>query len=387
MHTSKYPDPPKMLPAERIIAVYQAVCSADSADQLASAIAWEQTVEVVAEAVHHQRVLDEFVGQVEAVNHQQGMATITISYNPELVCNRVSALFNLAYGNVSMYPGVRLLELEIPPALADNIGGPGYGIAGIRTLTHTKNQPLLATALKPRGTPHQALAEIAAQFASAGGDIVKDDQNLIAADIAEFSDRVGRCQQAIVEVNQRKNKHCVYFPHIAGNFTEMSAQLEVCKSLDIKAVLTCPLVVGLDISKQLCSSFGMAQMGHPAMSGAFTHAQQQGIDASVLLGTLYRLAGVDISVFPGSGGRLSLNTATTNRIQQRLHQRIGTIEQTMCCPAGGKSLQTIPALLDQFGNNAMYLVGGALLAHVDGIQAATCEYKKILLEKSQNSVL
>ncbi len=378
MHTPKYPDSTSISSNKRIIAVYQAVCPAASADKLATAIAWEQTVEVVPEAVHHQRVLDEFVGQVEAVNYIDGLATIHISYNPDLVCARVSALFNLAYGNVSMYPDVRLLDLKIPPALADKIGGPQFGIQGLRQLSNTKNRPLLATALKPRGAPHQALADIAAQFASAGGDIIKDDQNLIEEKVEDFTDRVSRCQQAITEANQHGNRHCLYFPHISGNSAEMSAQLEVCKLLDIRAVLTCPLVTGLDLAKELCSTYGMAHMGHPAMSGAFTHAHRQGIDASVLLGTLYRLAGVDISVFPGSGGRLSLDVEATSRIQQRLEQTLGATRATMCCPAGGKSLQTLPPLLKQFGKNTLYLVGGALLAHPGGIAAATQEYRQHL---------
>ncbi len=378
MHTPKYPDSYSISSQQRIIAVYQAVCAADSADNLATAIAWEQTVEVVPEAVHHQRVLDEFVGQVEAVNYENGLATIHISYNPDLVCARVSALFNLAYGNVSMYPDVRLLDLEIPPALADKIGGPQFGIQGIRQLTNTQNRPLLATALKPRGAPHQALADIAAQFAGAGGDIIKDDQNLIEEKLQDFTDRISRCQQAISEANQRNQRHCLYFPHISGNYAEMSAQLDVCKSLDIRAVLTCPLVTGLDLAKELCNAYGMAHMGHPAMSGAFTHAHRQGIDAAVLLGTLYRLAGVDISVFPGSGGRLSLAVESTRKIQQRLEQKLGTTLPTMCCPAGGKSLQTLPPLLEQFGKNTLYLVGGALLAHPEGIVAATREYRQTL---------
>ncbi len=380
MHTPKRPDLSKNPSSQRIIAVYQAICAADTADQLATAIAWEQTVEIVPEAVHHQRVLDEFVGQVESVSYQDGMATITLSYNPDLVCGRVSALFNLAYGNVSMYPDVRLVDLKVPTPLAEKIGGPGFGISGLRQLTHTDKRPLLATALKPRGAPHQALADIAAKFAAAGGDIIKDDQNLIDERLEDFSDRIGRCQQAIVEANHRNNKHCLYFPHISGNYTEMSDQLKVCQSLGIRAVLTCPLVVGLDICKQLVSSFGMAQMGHPAMSGAFTHAHKQGIDAAVLLGTLYRLTGVDISVFPGPGGRLSLTSASTTKIQQRLTENMGSIKPALCCPAGGKSLQTLPGLLDQFGADTLYLVGGALLAHPAGISAATHEYLQLLLE-------
>jgi len=359
---------------QQIIATYQAICDADKADQLATAIAWEQTVEIIPEAVRHQRVLDEFVGRVVSVTHNKGIAIIKIAYNPALVCGRVSALFNLVYGNVSMYPDVRLVDLQIPAGLADEIGGPAFGIKGIRQLTQTGQQPLLATAIKPRGTPHQALADIAGKFAAAGGHIIKDDQNLIETDLGDFTDRVSRCQQAITNANRANGNHCVYFPHISGSHDEMSQQLEVCKSLDIKAALTCPLITGLDTSKALCREYGMAHMGHPAMSGAFTHARQQGIDAPVLLGTIYRLAGVDISIFPGSGGRLSLKPSITGKIRQRLQEKLGRIKPVLTCPAGGKSLQTMPELLPQFGDNAVYLVGGALLAHPGGVKAATIEY-------------
>jgi len=363
---------------DQILVTYQAVCEAKNADTLATAIAWEQTVEVVPEAVHHQRVLDEFVGRVVAVEHHDGVAVIQISYNPDLVCGRVSALFNLIYGNVSMYPGVRVIDMEIPAELADRIGGPEFGVNGIADLTHTNNQPLLATALKPRGAPHQALADIAAQFAAAGGHIIKDDQNLIEKNITQFRDRVGRCQQAIVNANRSSGNHCLYFPHISGSHTEMVEQLDVCQSLGIKAVLTCPLVAGLDTVKSLCRQYGVAHMGHPAMSGAFTHARNQGIDAAVLLGSLYRLGGVDISIFPGSGGRLSLSVVETQKIQQRLQQSLGKLKPVLTCPAGGKSLQSLPALINQFGKPAVYLVGGALLGHPEGIGSATKQYLDLL---------
>ncbi len=361
-----------------IIATYQAVCEAKNADQLATAIAWEQTVEIIPEAVRHQRVLDDFVGRVLSVDHSNGLAIIKISYQPALTCARASALFNLVYGNVSMYPGVRLIDLHVPESLAAEIGGPSFGIDGIQQLTHTKNQPLLATAVKPRGTPHQALADIAGNFAAAGGHIVKDDQNLIEKDIADFADRVGRCQQAITSANQTTGNHCLYFPHISGNHEQMAQQLDICKSLEIKAALTCPLITGLDNSKALCEEYGMAYLGHPAMSGAFTHANQQGIDASVLLGTMYRLAGVDISIFPGGGGRLSLPYAVTEKIRQRLQNPEAGVKPAYACPAGGKSLQTLPALLAQFGSKGVYLVGGALLAHPKGISAATAEYLAVM---------
>ncbi|MBE9550264.1 MAG: hypothetical protein IMF09_12735 [Proteobacteria bacterium] len=378
MHTQKSTAPENNIQQNQLIASYQASCDANNADQLATAIAWEQTVEIIPEAVRHQRVLDEFVGRVVSVTHNKGVATIKIAYNPALVCGRVSALFNLVYGNVSMYPDVRLVDLQVPAGLADEIGGPAFGIEGIRQLTQTRRQPLLATAIKPRGTPHSALADIAGQFASAGGHIIKDDQNLIETDLIDFTDRVSRCQQAIINANQSRGNHCVYFPHISGSHEEMSEQLEVCKSLDIKAVLTCPLITGMDTSKALCREYGMAHMGHPAMSGAFTHARQQGIDASVLLGTIYRLAGVDISIFPGSGGRLSLAPSITGKIRHRLQQKLGSIRPVLTCPAGGKSLQTMPELIPQFGNDAVYLVGGALLAHPGGIETATAEYLKAM---------
>lgn len=364
----------KTYPSQAIIASYRAICDSAVADKLATAIAWEQTVEVVPQAVRHQRVLDEYVGRVESVSHRNGVALIKIAYNPMLACGRISALFNLVYGNVSMYPGVRLLDLHIPTALAEEIGGPAFGIQGLRELTHTDQQPLLATAIKPRGTPHQALAQIAGDFAAAGGHIIKDDQNLIEANLNDFKDRVGRCQQAINNANYKHEKHCLYFPHISGSHKEMAQQLEVCKTLDIKAVLTCPMVTGLDTSKALCREYGMALMGHPAMSGAFTHAHNQGIEASVLLGTLYRLAGVDISIFPGSGGRLSLPADVTEKINHSLKNSMGNIKPVLACPAGGKSLLTLPQLLKQFGNNGVYLVGGALLAHPGGVHAATREY-------------
>ncbi len=342
---------------------------------MARAMAWEQTVEVV-ESVVSPRVRREVVGEVLEVTEQtDGSHLVEISYHAHLASNHVSQLFNLAYGNVSLYPLVRLEHLQIPDALANNIGGPQYGAAGIRELLGIYDRPMLATVLKPRGESLDYFQQVATDFILGGGDVLKDDQNLSEEDFEQFRQRVTGCARAVALATEKTGRPCLYLPHVTGAGDDLKRRLEVIKSLGLHGVLLCPWVLGLGFCKQLAKEFELIYMAHPALAGTFTRPEKHGIAASVLYGTLLRLGGADISIFPGHGGRITSREITCDHIHHALADPLGNCLPSLPCPAGGKTLGLIPEMLDEYGDNAILLIGGALLAHGPDLQASTREYQ------------
>jgi ribulose-bisphosphate carboxylase large chain len=357
----------------RILAVYRTAGTRDEAAALGRRIALEQTVEVP-EHIVPSPILQAVVGRVEHVATDPESADhcfITLSYDAGLANRQLPQLLNLIYGNVAMYRDVRLVDLDLPASLLARFEGPPYGVEGLRALLGVYGRPLLSTAFKPRGSTVEEFAKIGRGFALGGGDIIKDDQNLVEDSFEAFKLRVTACAQAISEAADRTGRRCLYFPHIAAPLPELERHFELVRALDLKGVLLCPMVLGLETARALCARYGLALMGHPAMSGAFTNGDAHGISHGLLLGTLYRLAGADISVFPNFGGRFSYSREQCQDIRRRLQEPLGGMKSAWPCPAGGMHLGNFSSMCRDYGEDAVFLVGGALLGDSGDLQDST----------------
>lgn len=345
------------------------------AESGARAIALEQTVEVpaaLAESVAH------MVGTVQHIEQDADAALVDIAYPAHLASEQVGQLFNLAYGNVSLYDRVRLVDLRIPDGLADTIGGPRFGLAGVRARCGVYDRPLLATVIKPRGASAERFRSIAEGFARAGGDILKDDQNLVHRSLDDFRHHVENCAMGVTAGNAAGGHHCLYFPHLAGSPERLSAQAEFIAGLGLPGFLICPMVTGLEAAKAIAADHDLIMMAHPALAGAYTEPEQHGIALPVLQGTLYRLAGADISIFPGPGGRISNADERCHRTIAALTEPLGSLAPSLPCPAGGKRLEEIPHLAAAYGEDAMLLFGGDLLGYDEDPQRATAVFLQAL---------
>ncbi len=354
--------------SDRIHASYRLSCAPHLAESLTRFIAYEQTVELpealIASMPNAAELMESTVGRVEELRQTgENVFEAQISYSAELASNQLGQLLNLLYGNVSMLEGIRLMDARLPEQLLAQFSGPKHGVAGLRRLCGVYGRPLLATAVKPRGIPVEALSRMAYEFALGGGDIVKDDQNLVAPDFEAFKLRVDATAKAVARANDRIGKQCLYFPHLAAASQDMDRYLEFVYRLGLKGVLACPMVLGLDRARELTARHGLVLMAHPALTGAFTAGNAHGIEQSVLLGTLFRLAGADISVFPAPGGRFNYSAQQCAELKAALTGPLGQFNATMPGPSGGMRFDSIPQLAADYGQDAVFLIGGSLLAH------------------------
>jgi ribulose-bisphosphate carboxylase large chain len=368
-----------------IHATYRVKADAELAARLARFIAYEQTVELPEALVTDRYVLDNVVGRVEHIEpdpidpnaHQR----VRISYQSHLASRQLSQLLNLVFGNVSLLPKVRLVDLELPPDLLTAFPGPRYGIDGVRALLGVYGRPLLATAVKPRGLSIERLAQLAHDFALGGGDIVKDDQNLVDDDFESFKTRVDRIASAVERANARSGRNCLYFPHISAPAHDYKRFLSFVQARGLRGVLMCPMVLGLDVARAAAERFDLIYMAHPSLTGAFTEGEEHGISHAVLLGTLFRLSGADISIFPGVGGRFELTQETCQSVASALTQPLGHYPAAFPCPAGGMNFQSLPDLSRDYGQDAVFLIGGALLGHGPDLSASTAAFQQRIAER------
>ncbi|HVS03026.1 MAG TPA: RuBisCO large subunit C-terminal-like domain-containing protein, partial [Thermoanaerobaculia bacterium] len=227
----------------------------------------------------------------------------TIGYPLAAVGTGVPQLLNLLYGNVSLFPGVRVVAVEWPQGLVDALPGPAFGIAGLRALLpQAAGRAMLCTALKPIGLTGEELADLARRFTRGGADLVKDDHGLADQASAPFAERVVRCAEAVAAARVEAGTHTLYFPHLSGPVETLAARLELLRRLGLRGAMVNPFVLGLDTLRWLAETSGLLLLAHPTWSGTL-FAPGHGIAPEVVYGELLRLLGADGVIYVNPGGR------------------------------------------------------------------------------------
>jgi ribulose-bisphosphate carboxylase large chain len=353
-----------------ISAVYHVAAGRAETERIARWIAVEQTVEAP-DALLDARIEEEIVGSVVSIEElADGSHAVRIEYNAALAAGQLPQLLNLVYGNVSLFESVRLDRLDLPEELLARFRGPNVGGPGLRRFVGVHGRPLLSTALKPRGRSDEELAAMAEEFALGGGDLVKDDHNLVGGYEA-FRRRIALSQEAVVRANERTGRSCLYVPNLCAPVEQLPRFVEYVLDLGIRGVMVAPLILGLDTVRHLTARYPIFVIAHPSFGGTFYRDPRHGIAAPVLLGTFYRLAGIDISILVSHGGRFNFPPEECVAVAEAVRAPLGALKPSLPCPAGGMRYEEIPALARQYGAETLFLVGGALLGHTTSVRAST----------------
>lgn len=359
------------MPQSLITTTYIATRPDRDPEALAENIAREQSLEIVPELIPD-AIRWRLLGRVLEVEQlDQDRWSMRIGYPAELASRQVGQLLQLIYGNVSFYPRIRLTALDLPESLLASLPGPLGGIPGIRQITGVRDRAMLMTVLKPRGSASEHLADLALRFARGGGDLLKDDQNLVETDIPTFKQRIGKCAQAVENASDTTGRRCLYLPHVAGSGGHLRAQLEVVAEAGLHGVVLCPWVMGLETAATAAREYNLMWLAHPALAGSLTEPDERGVATDVLLGTMVRVAGADISIFPGSGGRISSSHDDENATCSALTLPLGKLRPTLPCTGGGKRLDQVAEAGKRLGPDYAVLVGGDLLRQGESLEAAT----------------
>ncbi|MDB5336681.1 MAG: ribulose,5-bisphosphate carboxylase/oxygenase large subunit [Planctomycetaceae bacterium] len=367
---------PEMTP---ITAVYRIRCAPNAVEQVCQNIAYEQTVEVPPALAEADDRIRRWVGRIDSIQPIPGVPDgfeARISYDHLLAGGQLPQLLNLLFGNTSLQKNVSLSDVDFPEELLRNFRGPQFGVEGLRRLLGVHGRPLLATALKPVGLSIPELAALAHEFALGGGDLVKDDHNLHDATFGAFQERIARCHEGVCRANAQTGRNTLYLPNLMVPVEQLERYLKYALSLGIRGVLVSPFIAGLDVIRSLAERYSTLVMAHPTFAGGYCVEPKQGIETGLLLGKLFRLIGADISIFPNYGGRFSFSQADCQSITRHLRTPLGQLSAAWPAPAGGMRIDNLPQMSRQYGADAIFLIGGALLSHSGSLKNSTREFLK-----------
>jgi ribulose-bisphosphate carboxylase large chain len=322
----------------------------------AEALLLEQTVELPRSCLGTAFVRDHVVGRVVEVT-QAGADTwrVTIAQPEATAAGDPAQLLNVLCGNSSLQEDIELEDVRVPLRLGRELGGPRFGIAGLRRVTGVAGRALTATALKPMGLSVVEIAELCRTFALGGIDVIKDDHGLADHSFCPFADRVRSCLAATEDVAQSMGRRAVYVPNLIGTPATVRRQAEQARELGAQAVMVSPMLVGLAFLNELVRNLGLPVLAHPAFGGA------QRVAPEALFGRLFPLFGADAVIFPNSGGRFSYSAETCQAVARNLRNPLPPANPALPVPAGGIKAASAGKVLGDYGSDVMLLVGGSLL--------------------------
>jgi len=303
-----------------------------------------------------------------------------LSYAAQTAGRCLPQLLNLVFGNVSLQPGIRVQRLELPDTGFEHLPGPRFGVDGLRFIIGASKRPLLATAVKPMGLSPVELSELAYRFALGGVDLIKDDHGLADQPFCAFESRVRACAAAVARANRETGGDSRYVANLLGPAETLLARARFAKKVGAGGLLVAPGLVGWDAMRALADDerVGLPILFHPALLGGFTVSPDSGIAHEVLYGTIARLAGADVVVFPNHGGRFSFSTQDCRRITRGCGAPQGGRRTTFPAPAGGMTLDRIDEMREFYGDDMVLLIGGDLHRHGDLVK--TCRRVREMLD-------
>ena len=354
---------------ERLTVTYHVRSDAASIETRAQGIAVEQSVEMPLAAIDEPSVLSGIVGRVEGIEDRGGgifavrvgLALATMGGDP-------GQFLNMLFGNTSLHDDVVLHDADIPAAFR-----PTHGTPELRRRLGVERRAFTGSALKPQGLAPERLADLAERLALGGLDFIKDDHGLADQAYSPFAQRVPLIAAANARAARVTGHPTRYIPSLSGVLDRMRAQAGVARESGLDCAMVAPMIAGFSNVLALTRAFPeMVFFAHPALGGAARIAPE------LLIGKLFPALGAGAVIFPTYGGRFGYSPETCRVLADNARPALAV-------PAGGITLDRVPALLDFYSPDTMLLIGGNLLLARDRITAESAAFARAVAHHGEVS--
>lgn len=376
---------------ERFIVTYRIEASSyEEAKAIAWAVQVEQTIEFPYEFVTDPYIKGTITGRLESLEPmEQDSAYVNVGVMPNAVIDisryyvaRISYLvdttaleatqfLNVVFGNSSLQPHIWVVDIELCSTLNDVFKGPRFGLPGLRRLVDTPTRPMIQAVIKPMGTPNEELARMCGAYTRGGADVIKDDHGISNQSFSQFKDRVKRCAAIVREMNDKHGTHTLYAANVSGDGTDVIERAYFAKEAGATALMVASGLVGFGWLHKLASDekLRLPIIHHPAYSGGFVSPGTSGIADYLQLGLLPRIFGADMPIFVSYGGRFTFTENQCKRISNYIKQPMALMKAACPAPGGGVTDARLNELVQLYGNNTMFLVGGDMFRRGPDIES------------------
>lgn len=307
-------------------------------------------------------------------------AEVVLSFPLENVGANLPVLMTTVSGNLyelGEFSGLRLLDIEIPPAFAAVYPGPQFGIEGTRRLADVYERPIIGTIIKPSvGLSAAQTAALVQTLAEAGLDFMKDDELLANPPYAPFKQRVEAVMRVLNDHADKTGRLAMYAFNLSGDLDDMRHQHDLVLAAGGTCIMVNLIQVGLAGVTALRKHSQLPIHGHRNGWGALTRHPLLGMDYRAFQ-KFWRLAGVD---------HLHVN-GLRNKFAEPDDSVIASARECLIPMLGGYTVMPVFSSGQWAGqapdtyralNSAdlMYLAGGGIMAHPGGPAAGVASLRE-----------
>jgi 2,3-diketo-5-methylthiopentyl-1-phosphate enolase len=291
------------------------------------------------------------------------IALPTVNFGPSLPMLLTTTLGNDSSTSVQ----AKLVDLELPDSLAEALGGPRFGIEGIRKLVGVEDRPLLLNMIKPCTglTPEQGAA-IFYETALGGVDLIKDDELLGNPSFSPVVERVEAYTAAGERARQETGRDVVYLPNITDRPDRLLDNAKAAVDAGARAVMVTYATIGYGALQALAEVAGVPIFGHFAAAAPFFEGPGTGMASPIAAGLLPRLAGADLGLLLSPYSGYPLRRLQYLKIAQQLTLPRPHIAPAMPVVGGGVHPGTVETYVSDLGPDIVLGAGGAVQGHPDG---------------------
>ncbi len=292
---------------------------------------------------------------------ESGGAIATIQFPLANVEGDIASLLTMIFGKYSMAGPAKVWAIRLPEEYGTK---PKFGISGLRSQLQVTDRPLIMAIFKPAlGLSATDHAQILSQVASAGLDVIKDDEILGNLESAPTLERIKACRPIIEETQQRTGRSLLYAVNVTGRADQLLAQAKQLVAAGANALLLNVLSYGFSVLEALAQDpeITVPIFAHPALAGAWCSAPDYGFSYSALLGTLMAYAGADAVLYPAHYGSLPFSAAEEYRIRDALRS-----QNVFPVPSAGIHPGVVPHAIADYGQDVILNAGTGIMDHPDG---------------------
>lgn len=304
-------------------------------------------------------------------NFQQ--AKVGISWNYENVGSNLPTLMATVAGNLfelSQFSGIKLIDIDLPEEYRQHYMGPKFGIEGTQKLTGVYNRPIIGTIIKPSvGLTPEATAVQVKSLIDAGVDFIKDDELMADPPHSPFEKRVKLCMDSINRQADATGKKAMFAFNISGEIDDMKRRHDIVLAHGGTCIMLSLNWVGISATKYISNFSQLPIHGHRNGWGMFYRPEVMGMTFQVYK-KIFSLAGVDHLHTNGLRNKFCESDESVLQSIASCQTDAGGTYQVMPVISSGQWADQAADTFKLVGNtNLMYLCGGGITAHPDGMKA------------------
>jgi ribulose-bisphosphate carboxylase large chain len=301
-------------------------------------------------------------------------AHVTLSWPLHNIGPSLPNLLATVAGNLSelkAFSGLKLLDLDLPPAFLSAYQGPQFGVAGTRAFTGVQHRPLIGTILKPSlGMDPETTAAQVTILAEAGIDFIKDDELQTDAPHCPFAARVQAVQHVLNTHRDRTGKRVMYAANLTGDLDQMLRRHDQIVANDGTCLMVSMNSIGLPAMKVLRAHSRLVIHGHRNGWGMLGRSPAAGM-SFVAFQKLWRLAGIDHTHVNGLSNKFCESDesviASARACLSPMFPPPNLGCEIMPVFSSGQSARQAPATFAALGcTDLIFAAGGGIMGHPAG---------------------